>query len=444
MQLEAEETEFLLPFNESRKAPYFGIFMGALLLGFAWQIRGMGTSDPSVVAFLFLMYLSVWLGPRGKFNLPVFGLIAFAIVVMRTGWGTFVSQAGIPGALPGYLPPKMDIAVPWWRGYFWLFIVGISWMGIPAVLFGGYLFTRQRYTLKDAGILLGVFAITIFAAGYLAEWLIPRLAPEYYEQIYLSGISARSYGSMRGNLSTALAIIPVLLYVGYVKKDRMFFKNSLVAMGIFAFSLAIADVWHPLSVLMDKLTPGGGWGLWEYSTGFLFGLFIFLYFSTFSKKDLAQTDLMPEWTVAIRKPTWKFIVNGVGLYFFVLYGIAESLEGGIRKSLYALGIDYSPNNLTLKLGIGLVGILLYGFYFKGKIGGNFAKRPFTEKSLLLLLLLLPFHYFNFSVNRILSGDIFLLDWKNIVVWLDTVSFAAVEIYLAVLYRSRDWHALRVR
>lgn len=102
------------------------IIVGALLLSFAWQIRGMGTSDPSVVAFLLLAYLAIHFGPRKKFTLPVFGLIAFSFVLMRTGWGTFVSQAGIPGVIPGYLPPKMDVAVPWWYGYFWLFIVGLS------------------------------------------------------------------------------------------------------------------------------------------------------------------------------------------------------------------------------------------------------------------------------------------------------------------------------
>lgn len=102
------------------------IIMGALLLGFAWQIRGSGASDPSVVALFFLLFLSINYSPRKKFNLLVFGLITFSIGIMRTGWGTFVPQAGIPGVVPGYLPLNVDIPVPWWNGYFWLFIVGIS------------------------------------------------------------------------------------------------------------------------------------------------------------------------------------------------------------------------------------------------------------------------------------------------------------------------------
>ena len=216
------------------KKPFLAIIIGALLLGFAWQIRGMGTSDPSVVAFLFLTYLSLLYGPRKKFILPVFGLIAFSFVLMRTGWGTFVGQAGIPGVIPGSLNTRghPDIIVPWWRGYFWLFIVGLSWFGVPSLLFGGYLFTKRRYSLKDVVDMIVLFVLTQYAAGFLAEWLIPYLAPEYYHKIYLTGISARSYGSMRGNLSTALAVIPVLLYVRFVKRDKIFFRNSAAGLGI--------------------------------------------------------------------------------------------------------------------------------------------------------------------------------------------------------------------
>jgi len=374
------------------------IIVGALLLGFAWQIRGMGTSDPSVVAFLFLAYLAIHFGARKKFALPVFGLIAFSFVLMRTGWGTFVSQAGIPGVIPGYLPPKMDVAVPWWYGYFWLFMVGLSWFGVPSLLFGGYLFTKQRYSPKDVLFIVVLFVLTQYAAGFLAERLIPYLAPEYYHKIYLTGISERSYGSMRGNLSTALAIIPVLLFILFVKRDKMFFKNSATAMLIFAFSLAMADVWRPLSLLTEKITAMEGWGLWEYFTGFFFGLLIFLFYSSFSEKELSETDISPAANGSGMKPPWKFVVNSVGLYFLMLYGIAESLEGGIRKTLSVFGIAYSPDNLMLKVVVGLAGVVLYWLYTKGMICEKFARKLFLEKTLILLMALLFFHYLNFAMN----------------------------------------------
>lgn len=124
--------------------------MGALLLGFAWQIRGSGTSDPSIVALLFLLFLSINYSPRKKLNLLDFSLITFFIGITRTGWGTFVSQGGLPGidipkvAVLNYVVKGVaghqEFPVDWYMGYFWVFIVGIS-----SLLFGGYLFTKLKY-----------------------------------------------------------------------------------------------------------------------------------------------------------------------------------------------------------------------------------------------------------------------------------------------------------
>ena len=409
------------------------IIMGAFLLGFAWQIRGSGTSDPSVVALLFLLFLSIHYSPRKKFNLLDFSLIVFSIVIMRAGWGTFVPQAGIPGVVPGYLPPNVDIVVPWWTGYFWLFIVGISWFGVPSLLFGGYFFTKQKYTLKDVFIIVILFVATRFAAGFLAEFLIPYLAPTYYNEIYLTSISERSYGSMRGNMSTAMAIIPVLIYIRYVKKDKEFFKYAISTMVIFAFSLSIADVWRPLSLLIDGIGGSVAWGLWEYFTGFIFGGLIFWFYGHFSDEKLAETDIPTGLDVSGWNIFWKFVIYSIALYLLFFHGIAESLEGGIRKAFLAAGVVYKPDVPTVKLIVSVIGFSLYWLYSQGKIGKTFAQKSFREKSLIVLIVMLPFYYLNFALHHIISGSLFLLDWNSSEVWLDSISFVIVEIYAIYLY-----------
>ena len=413
------------------------IIMGALLLGFAWQIRGSGTSDPSVVALLFLLFLSINYSPRKKFNLLVFGLISFSIVVLRAGWGTFVPQAGIPGVIPGYLPPNVDIAVPWWNGYLWLFIVGISWFGIPSLLFGGYIFTKHKYTIKDVFLIVILFVATRFTAGFIAEFLIPYLAPEYYNEIYLTGISERSYGSMRGNMSTAMAIIPALLYIRYGKKDREFFKYSTIAMSVFAFSLSIANIWRPISSLTEEIGGSAAWGLWEYFTGFIFGGLIFWFYGRFSNDELAKTDVPTGLDVSDWKPFGKFVLYSVALYLLFFHGIAESLEGGIRKAFLAAGVVYTPDVPTVKLIVSIIGLSLYWLYSQGKIGKTFAQKSFREKSLIVLIIMLPLYYFNFALHHIISGSLFQLDWNASPVWLDTISFVLVEIYgIYLLWRYR--------
>ncbi len=408
------------------------IIMAALLLGFAWQIRGSGTSDPSVVAVLFLLFLSVNYSPRRKFGLFVFGLIALSFNVMRTGWGTFISQAGLPGIIPGYLPPDMTIEVPWWYGYSWLFVVGISWMGIPSLLFGGYFFTKKSYSWKDVTVIVVIFIAANYLLSFIVEPLIPLLAPEYYKGIYLTGISDRSYGSMIGNLSTALAIIPVLLYILYVKKDKNLFKNSLAAMLIFAFSLSVANVWRPISTLTG-VAKYGGWSMWEYTSGLLFGGFIFWYYSRIPEKELKETDLPVDLKYERWNPVFKFLLLAFSFYRLVLYGIGEGLNGAVRKSLSALGYENSPLGESLMLATVVIGIILYALYFTGKIGKRFAQKSFREKSLIALLVLLPLHYILFATHHILEGNLFLWQKDNIAVWTDTISFAIVETYLIYLW-----------
>lgn len=417
-----------------RTNSFITVIMAALLLGFAWQIRGSGTSDPAVVALLFMLFLTVVLGPRKKFNLPLFGLIAYSFNVMRTGWGTFIPQAGIPGLISGYLPPDVTIAVPWWYGYFWLFVVGISWMGIPSLLFGGYFFTKQRYNLKDVVIIGALFLITEYLAHFIVEPLIPTLAPEYYKGIYLTGISERSYGSMIGNMSTAMAIIPVLLYILYVKKDKNMFKHSLVAMLIFAFSLSVAIVWRPLS-LLTGIGKYDGWSLWEYFSGFFFGGLIFWYYLRIKDKELKETDIPFDLNYDKWHPVFRFILFAWAFYRFVLHGIGESLGGVFRLSYRSLELENPPSEGTLMLIVVIAGSILYALYYFGKIGTSFLKRSLREKSLLTLITLLPFYYLFLAMSHIIDGDLLLLRADNVAVWLDTLSFVIVEVYVIYLYRQ---------
>jgi len=408
------------------------IIMAALLLGFAWQIRGSGTSDPSVVAVLFLLFLSINYSPRKKFNLFIFGLIALSFNLLRTGWGTFIPQAGFPGVIPGYLPPDVTIAVPWWYGYFWLFIVGISWMGIPSLLFGGYFFTKKSYSWKDVLAIIAIFLGFRFLFTFVVEPMIPVLAPEYYKEIYLTGISERSYGSMLGNMSTALAIIPVLLYILFFKKDRDFFKHALIAMFIFAFALSIANIWRPVS-MVTGVAKYQGWSMWEYTTGFIFGGLIFWYYSRLSPKELKETDLPTDLKYEKWNPILRFLLLAFSFYRLVLYGIGEGLEGAIRKSLSPFGIENTPSGDTLKLIIGSIGILVYWFYYNKKIGVQFSQKSKQEKSLIALMILLLLHYLMFATHHLIEENLFAWQKDNIAVWMNTLSFVIVEIYLVWIY-----------
>ena len=256
---------------DPKRNKFLTILMGALLWGFAWQIRGNGTSDPSVVILLFLLFLSIHYSPRHKFHLVIFAIATYAFGIMRTGWGTFVGQAGLPGLYPGHIIPDQeqilrnnlfDIVVPWWHGYLWLFIVGLSWASFPSLIFGGYFFTTFKYSLKQLAVGIILFVAGRYVGGYIAQLLIPLMSPQYYQELYLTRSFVRNYQSMYGNLATALAIIPVLLYIYFGLKDKGFVKRSIIVMVIFGVGLSGAAVWHPIG----RNNPEWQlpfWSLWE-------------------------------------------------------------------------------------------------------------------------------------------------------------------------------------
>ncbi len=420
---------------------FLTILMGAILWGFAWQIRGNGTSDPSVVILLFLLFLSIHYSPRQKFDLIIFALATFVFGMLRTGWGTFVAQAGIPSLYPGHIVSDVaenargegfDIVVQWWQGYFWLFIVGLSWASFPSLIFGGYFFTKFKYTLRDLAVGVVLFIAGRYVGGYIAELLIPVLAPQAYHEIYLTGLSKRNYQSMYGNLATTLAIIPVLLYIYFQIKDKGFVKRSIIVMVIFGIGLSGAAIWHPIGRNYPQWQLPA-WSLWEYFSGFIIGGLIFWFYSRLSENELQETDISPGLEFIDEGGKFsQFIINATALYYLVLYGLQHSMAGSLRVTCNALGIEPFVSQRTIQTVLLVIVLPVYYFYRRGDIGAAWFKKSFREKSLLAFIVLLPLNYLLFLMSYIVAGK---LSQLNIAAWLDTISFVIVEIYGLHLYRQ---------
>lgn len=423
---------------DPRRNKALTIVMGTLLWGMAWQIRGNGTSNPSAVILLFLLFLAIHYAPRQKFNLFVFGLAVLVFRLMRTGWGTLVGQAGIPGLYPGHITPdgaelarqiSYDIVVPWWHGYFWLVIVGFAWAGLPSLIFGGYFFTRLRYGWKDVLVCLALFIVGRQVGVFLAEQFIPWFAAEYYQQIYLPGISQRNYISMRGNLSTALAILPVIAYIYFGRKDRAFARRSLTVTAIFGAGLALAAFWHPIGRNNPQWNLPA-WSLWEYFSGFFIGGLLFWFYSRFSEQELQETDLPGPELSDSSEPIRQFLLGAAALYAFVLYSLADSMAGSLRITSGWLGVEPPVSARAIEAVVVGVALVLYYFYRRGWILSGWAALPFRAQCLVAFLALLPVNYLLFLAPFIVTGRLALL---NSPAWLDTISFAVVEIYAIYLY-----------
>ncbi len=409
------------------------VMVAALLFGTGWHLRGSGTSDPTVPILLLLLFLSIVVGPRKKFNPYVFGLITIIFRALRTGWGTFAGQAGIPGLFAGRYfsyTEGFDVTVAWWQGYFWLFMVGLAWSSLASLFIGGYIFTKKkRLTPYDFWI-----SIVLYVAGWalgilVARAIIPEISSEAY-QIYADGISTRNYESMRNNFAMAFGIVPVLIYLGIVGKDWNFVGNTLLIMLFFGIGLSLADIWQALG----RNYPEWGlpfWSMWEYFSGFIVGIFIMIFYYRKTKKlpETAEIEFPYQPKESVWGKIWLWVVAHFGLF---LFGIQESFIGGLNGVFDALNVDSNVGTVLGIVFIVIIDIPLCILYQKGLIFKNFKQKSFQEKSIIWLISLLPFYMFCYLLPNALSGAL-AFHIGALVSYLDIFSFIIVETYLIIVY-----------
>ncbi|GAB4313638.1 MAG: hypothetical protein Kow0069_14860 [Promethearchaeota archaeon] len=431
------------------------VLVTALAFGFGWQVRGSGTSDPAVPALL-LTLLVLAHAPREKLHSRVgtyllAGLVVLVVRVTRTGWGTFVGQAGIPGRWPGRLASHVegyDVEVAWWQGYFWLAIVGASWFGPPAFLLGGYLLTPRddRPNAKDAVVATLLYFVGFFSFLPVSRALIPFLSPEAYWDVYRAGLSTRNYESMVDNLTRCFSLLPPAIYF-LATRGRKFFANSAVVTALFAFSISVADLWQ----VVGRNVPELGipyWSLWEYFTGFLFGA---LYQAYLLRRGFY--DGTGE-VGGVKADGFNDAGNGrvgraFGLLIFLLghfaaftWGLQESASGSVEISALSLGFSGDVAELAAlvaRVALVVTDLALYlawaRGWFRPALWVKISSAGWRARSLTLLALLLPAYYACYAVPWALSGRLFALDAGALASWLDTASFAACEAWAAAKCRQ---------
>ncbi|MHA1683086.1 MAG: hypothetical protein ACTSUE_19260 [Promethearchaeota archaeon] len=458
---ENERLEEIAPISIHQKV--LDVIIVAFLFGFGWHIRGSGTSDPSVVMLLFLLYVGHRYAPRDKFNVVLFGFIIIIFRLSRRGWGTFVGQAGIPWLWDGHLASStegFDVTVAWWQGYFWLFMVGLAWAGPVATIIGGYFLTEKKYDLKDVIIFTSLYFLGAIAGYLIAYFLIPIISPEAYWDVYIAEGSSRNYQSMIDNFSLSCAMIPVLLYVWLKKKDRGFVKRTLYVMMIFGIAFSVADIWQVLDRNIVDF-PYPGWSMWEYTTGFIIGgLMMVLYHRTPVKrwKETGRGHGIFQQGKTFEGPDFKFFddyesqglffkivfpLNGKTMYywygfvFMFLYGLQESIIGMVKTTANALGVtDVSIFGIEINTVLGFIGIIIisypiYHVFKNTEWGKRFERKSFDDKCLTWLISLLVVYYCCYALQFIVTGNLFNLDGSYLATHADTLSVIIVETFLVV-------------
>ncbi len=296
------------------------IFLGALLMGMLWRIRGThgwGSSWGLLNAgFLFTMFIVLVCGERKKLNIGWLGIISLVFMLTVPAWGTLLGQ--ITGVLfdptdfaefPGYTgETTIYCSIP--SAIFIMLCLGFGLASLFGIFLGAC-YSGKQWRIKDYVILLAAFFITDLIAKATVSHLIialvqPEAAEVFEEGLKLSGIETsawktylqhfddtswakkllggRNYYAEVEMISLAIKAAVSLIVTRFVIKDKIAAGTGAVVCCAFAFSITASDLffyfgnggYHMLgdNYFTDFIAP---WSCWEYFTGFIAGGIITAY-----------------------------------------------------------------------------------------------------------------------------------------------------------------------
>ncbi len=311
-----KSTKYSIPYQ------IFTVFIGALLMGFMWRVRGThgwGSSWGLLAAgFMFTMFITMVKGERKKLSFGWMAIIGLVFMLTTPAWGTLLGQ------ITGVIFEAEDIVdlIPLNSAYAndvycsvpsALYIMLSLGFGLASLfgIFLGQSFSEKPWKIKDYVILLAVF----FATDLIAKATIPHLilsliqpqAVEVFEagcklqgiegsawNVYMQHfddvswakkiIGGRNYFQSVEMISYAIKSVAVLITTRFIIKDKRAATTGFVVCGAFAFSITLADLffyfgnggYHMLNenYFGSSVAP---WSCWEYFTGFIAGGIITAY-----------------------------------------------------------------------------------------------------------------------------------------------------------------------
>ena len=303
------------------------VFIGALLMGFLWRVRGetgWGSSWGLLNAgFVFTMFIILAKGERKKLDMSWLSLTALSFMLTVPSWGTLLNQ--ITGVL--YEPEiwsKDDafVYVPVWTALILMLSLGFGLATIFGIMLGrGY--SDKQWKIKDFIILIVVFYITDFITkATVSHLILGAIQPEAVE-IFKKGLASanvegdiyklylqhfddlswakkfdggRNYFSSIQAISSVFRSAAALIATRFIIKDKVSANVGAVVSGAFSVAITVADLFfyfgnggyhmENASYLPDFIPA---WGCWEYFTGFIAGGIITAYML-----HLKNTDDVPE------------------------------------------------------------------------------------------------------------------------------------------------------
>ena len=320
------------------------VILGALMCGFMWRCRGSGGWGSSwglyAVGLVLMLVIYHFYSDRQGMKLEMIPLGSFLLGLGVTGYATVIEQMGgvlwsdlpykgeiLNGQSPLFELPGGDVYVPVnpVSGGIIIFIMAFTLVPL-FTLFITSLFSDKKYSFKDYVIICVVFFVAslVFKAT-VAHPILKAINPEQVQYAafglkeygheysspmaaYMSHFMNRSwtqdipffenYYMSIEHISDTLAVLVTSAYVLFARKDKyVAFGSLLIDFLTAVFSTALSPLisynFHA-GPFKDVVFPNWlaricDWGVWEYATGFFFGLFVMLFLALTADRHTVRT-----------------------------------------------------------------------------------------------------------------------------------------------------------
>ena len=336
----------------ARKA--LSVFLGALLGGLMWRFRGThgygGSWGLVAVGTAFALLIFVFYGKSIKNGFVLLPVLAVSMGLTVTGWGA--SNGLLSGYIhsaaefPGEGEHVLQFSQP--RALIIMLLMGFG-LSCLFGLFAGTLISKREYKLRDYFIFIVVFfAVSYLTKATVSHLLIKAVSPRLVElfkeglaaagktgspwKVYMSHFDkipwgkkipfGRAYFEIIEHISHAVAALALALFAKIGYRDGKTAGFSLLFNISTAFAITTADFFNVagtgrgIIAEIPKLAPftQNNWGMWEFCTGFLIGLFLMLILALMSGKDAAEKAEYEK-----KSPKMRFAGAFVsGVYLFAL------------------------------------------------------------------------------------------------------------------------------
>lgn len=462
----------------------FSIIAGALLIGFAWRVRGnhgfgsmwgMFTVTTTILLLVYALY-----GKKKTMNYEMIPIAVILAGITTGGWGTLNSQ------MNGYLSSSWNfqgeevdrlLEISPYSGLAIMLLLGFGWFPLFAIALGS-LFSKKKYEFKDYVIFIGIYYATYFLANLsVSHYILSVINPQAVEGATLGLIDAghdmtpmkafitqlgsaawakkipfcRNYFTSVQVISSAIGAFASSLGVGIVLKDKFNAIFSTLINLVCGIAITVADV--PLILGSDRGFFAGvetpdffatcAWSTWEFFTGFFLGLGIMLIIALLPKEYTNSEEYEYSPLFNNKKATLYF--NSF-ITVFALFGIVLIRAFAFRLNELILDNETFEIVLTVLLSV----ILFFPINKKIKANMKNSNMPFKLLPYEFANKILPYYvgliailYFFLgekarntvfiikSTGKLLTADGFSELWHGSYLWEHLIMSVAVIGFLVI-------------